>query len=71
MGIFSALPQDAFLAWGWRVPFLLSFVLLIVGMFVRLRVAESPIFAEAVAREDAQGAKRKIRCWRCCAAPRH
>lgn len=60
MGIFSALPQDAFLAWGWRVPFLLSFVLLIVGMFVRLRVAESPIFAEAVAREGAQGAKRKI-----------
>jgi MFS family permease len=60
MGIFSALPQEAFLAWGWRVPFLLSFVLLIVGMFVRLRVAESPIFAEAVAKEGAQGAKRKI-----------
>ncbi|HEY3573524.1 MAG TPA: MFS transporter [Arthrobacter sp.] len=60
MGIFSALPQDAFLAWGWRVPFLLSFVLLIVGMFVRLRVAESPIFAEAVAKEGAQGARRKI-----------
>jgi MFS family permease len=60
MGIFSALPQDAFLAWGWRVPFLLSFVLLIVGMFVRLRVAESPIFAEAVAKEGAQGVKRKV-----------
>jgi MFS family permease len=60
MGIFSALPQDAFLAWGWRVPFLLSFVLLIVGMFVRLRVSESPIFAEAVAKEDAQTTKRKI-----------
>ncbi|MDF2051446.1 MFS transporter [Arthrobacter sp. Cr_A7] len=60
MGIFSALPQDAFLAWGWRVPFLLSFVLLIVGMFVRLRVSESPIFAEAVAKENAQGVKRKI-----------
>jgi MFS family permease len=60
MGIFSALPQDAFLSWGWRVPFLLSFLLLIVGMFVRLRVSESPIFAEAVAKEDAQGAKRKI-----------
>jgi MFS family permease len=60
MGIFSALPQDAFLAWGWRVPFLLSFVLLIVGMFVRLRVSESPIFAEAVAKEGVQGAKRKI-----------
>ncbi|KQR62740.1 MFS transporter [Arthrobacter sp. Leaf337] len=60
MGIFSALPQEAFLAWGWRVPFLLSFVLLIVGMFVRLRVSESPIFAEAVAKESMQGTKRKI-----------
>lgn len=60
MGIFSALPQDAFLAWGWRIPFLLSFVLLIVGMFVRLRVSESPIFAEAVAKESTQGAQRKI-----------
>ncbi|UXM92655.1 MFS transporter [Paenarthrobacter sp. JL.01a] len=60
MGIFSALPQDAFLAWGWRVPFLLSFLLLIVGMFVRLRVSESPIFAEAVAKESALGAKRKV-----------
>ncbi|MEW1807624.1 MFS transporter [Pseudarthrobacter sp. NPDC080039] len=60
MGMFSALPQDAFLAWGWRVPFLLSFVLLIVGMFVRLRVSESPIFAEAVAKESEQGTKRKI-----------
>jgi MFS family permease len=60
MGIFSALPQEAFLAWGWRVPFLLSFVLLIVGMFVRLRVSESPIFAEAVAKESRQGTKRKI-----------
>ncbi|GGH98415.1 MFS transporter [Arthrobacter liuii] len=60
MGAFSALPQDAFLAWGWRVPFLLSFVLLIVGMFVRLRVSESPIFAEAVAKESTQGTKRKI-----------
>jgi MFS family permease len=60
MGIFSALPQDAFLAWGWRVPFLLSFVLLIVGMFVRLRVAESPIFAEAVAKESAREVKRKV-----------
>lgn len=60
MGIFSALPQDAFLAWGWRIPFLLSFVLLIVGMFVRLRVSESPIFAEAMAKESTQGAQRKI-----------
>ncbi|MEH0472098.1 MFS transporter [Streptomyces sp. B21-097] len=41
-----ALPEDEFAAWGWRVPFLLSVVLLGVGLFVRLRVVESPLFAE-------------------------
>src|SRR6478735_3175877 len=44
MGAFAALPNEQFLAWGWRVPFLLSFVLLGIGMFVRLKVSESPIF---------------------------
>ncbi|MFE9443900.1 MFS transporter [Streptomyces sp. NPDC006602] len=42
----SALPDDDFRSWGWRVPFLLSILLLAVGMFVRLKVAESPLFAE-------------------------
>jgi len=39
------LPESSFLAWGWRVPFLLSIVLVGIGLFVRLRVLESPIFA--------------------------
>jgi metabolite-proton symporter len=39
--------DDAFAAWGWRIPFLLSAVLIIVGMFVRLAVTESPVFLEA------------------------
>ena len=47
-GLFAALsgslPEQAFLAWGWRVPFLLSLVLVGVGLFVRLRVLESPSF---------------------------
>lgn len=43
----SALPDDQFRSWGWRVPFLLSVLLLAVGLFVRLRVAESPLFAQA------------------------
>jgi len=42
----SRLPEPAFLAWGWRVPFLLSLVLVGVGLFIRLRVAESPLFLE-------------------------
>ena len=44
--IFSALPDEDFQAWGWRVPFLLSIVLVAVGMFIRLRVLESPAFIE-------------------------
>ncbi len=35
-----------FLAWGWRIPFLLSFVLIVVGLLIRGGVAESPVFEE-------------------------
>jgi metabolite-proton symporter len=40
------LSDDAFLSWGWRVPFLLSGVLVIVGLWIRLTITESPLFAE-------------------------
>lgn len=60
MGAFSSLPNDQFLAWGWRVPFLLSFVLLGVGMFVRLKVSESPIFKAALEQETREQEKREI-----------
>ena len=39
------LGADAFKAWGWRVPFLASFVLLGVSLYIRLRMQESPLFA--------------------------
>jgi metabolite-proton symporter len=39
--------DDAFNAWGWRIPFLLSAVLVIIGLWVRLSIEESPVFAEA------------------------
>ena len=42
----SALPESAFLSWGWRVPFLLSVVLIAVGLFIRLRILETPVFEE-------------------------
>ena len=42
--IFSSLPEAQFLSWGWRVPFLLSFVLILVGLWVRLTIEESPSF---------------------------
>ncbi|MFC4560496.1 MFS transporter [Nocardiopsis mangrovi] len=45
----GVLSEDAFLAWGWRVPFLLSAVLIIVGLWVRLTLHESPAFTRIVA----------------------
>ena len=42
-------PGRAFLEWGWRVPFLLSIVLIVVGYFVRRAVDESPVFQEIAA----------------------
>ncbi len=51
--IFSSLPEKEFLAWGWRVPFLLGGLLLGVGMFIRLRILESPLFAQAKAAQPA------------------
>jgi MHS family shikimate/dehydroshikimate transporter-like MFS transporter len=40
----SRLPNDQFLLWGWRIPFLISIALIGVGLFIRLRVMESPLF---------------------------
>ena len=41
----SLLPEDQFLSWGWRLPFLLSVVLVGVGLFIRLKILETPAFA--------------------------
>ena len=40
----TALTEAQFLAWGWRIPFLLSIALIGVGLFIRLRVLETPSF---------------------------
>lgn len=49
--IFSSLPDAQFVAWGWRVPFLLGIVLLGVGMFIRVRIMESPLFANIKSKQ--------------------
>lgn len=41
-------PSDAFLEWGWRIPFLFSAVMVIVGLWVRLRLVESAAFSQTV-----------------------
>lgn len=58
-GAFSAatvIAGEDFMVWGWRIPFLLSLVLVGVGLYVRLRLAESPEFA----RIRAQGQRSRI-----------
>lgn len=47
-------PGDAFLEWGWRVPFLFSIVLVVIGYAVRMGVDESPVFREISERKDAE-----------------
>ncbi|TDD86133.1 MFS transporter [Saccharopolyspora karakumensis] len=46
MSAVSTLPDAQFLSWGWRVPFLLSIVLIAIGLVIRLKVAETPLFLD-------------------------
>lgn len=46
--LLALMPKESFLAWGWRVPFLLSAILVVVGMVLRLQLFESPEFTAMV-----------------------
>lgn len=59
--IISRLPEDAFLAWGWRLPFLGAGVLIVVGLWIRLGVEESPVFKEAQEKQAAKAGVREER----------
>jgi len=48
LALLSGLGQERFLAWGWRIPFLVSAVLLAIGLYVRVSIAETPAFQEAI-----------------------
>ncbi|WP_431996728.1 MFS transporter [Streptomyces fungicidicus] len=48
----AVLSDSAFGSWGWRIPFLLSGVLVIVGLWIRLSVDESPVFQQALERAE-------------------
>lgn len=43
----SILPSASMYAWGWRIPYLLAFLVLAVGVFIRIRIPETPIFEAA------------------------
>lgn len=48
----TSMDEADFLAWGWRIPFLISAVLLLVGYFIRIGVSESPDFAQVLADKE-------------------
>jgi len=61
------LPSEAFNSWGWRIPFLLSFVVIIVGFYIRREVEETPVFSEEQAHGEVPRApivQAFSECWR-------
>jgi MFS transporter, MHS family, shikimate and dehydroshikimate transport protein len=44
--LFAGMNEEAFLSWGWRVPFLISIVLVFIGLLIRLRILETPTFTK-------------------------
>ncbi|MFC8347326.1 MFS transporter [Streptomyces sp. NPDC057280] len=54
----AVLSDSAFTSWGWRIPFLLSGVLVMVGLWIRLSVDESPVFKQALAQAEARRAEQ-------------
>lgn len=52
LALFSNLDNEAFMSWGWRIPFLMSVVVVIIGLFLRARVRESPDFEAARAKGE-------------------
>src|SRR6202008_2736036 len=46
---FSQLSGDQFLTWGWRIPFAISIVLVAIGLYIRLNILETPVFARLLA----------------------
>jgi MFS family permease len=50
----SQMSGDAFLSWGWRIPFALSIVLVGIGLWIRLRILETPVFRRLVAERKVE-----------------
>jgi MFS family permease len=61
LGAFMLLPDDEFLSWGWRIPFILGAVLMLVGIWLRRAITESPEFAAALAARAIEPEQEKKR----------
>ncbi|VFR22486.1 Permeases of the major facilitator superfamily [plant metagenome] len=59
LGVRTALGEEAFRAWGWRIPFLISIVLLAVSVWIRMQLHESPAFKKM--KEEGKGSKSPLK----------
>jgi MFS family permease len=64
LALFSLLPENQFMTWGWRIPFLFAFALAGVGLYLRLRVEESPVFQTVLAEKKRQKVPLLTLLWR-------
>ncbi|HZS74979.1 MAG TPA: MFS transporter [Ktedonobacteraceae bacterium] len=58
VAVFAAISGSQFGNWGWRIPFFLSAILIIIGLYIRLRILETPLFAQI--KEQGREAKAPI-----------
>lgn len=47
-----SMSQEAFNSWGWRIPFIISFVLILIGLWVRMAISETPVFRQVIERQE-------------------
>lgn len=62
-GVFALvmlLPEDQMLSWGWRVPFMLSVVLVLVGLYMRRRLDETPVFQEVQRKQELEKKSKQV-----------
>jgi MFS family permease len=59
LGIRTAMGEESFALWGWRIPFLLSAILLVISIWIRLQLNESPIFRRM--KEEGKGSKAPLK----------
>ena len=52
LALLSQLPDPEFLAWGWRIPFLISILMAGVGLYIRMQLEETPVFREIEAKKE-------------------
>jgi MFS family permease len=59
LAIRQAIGEESFAAWGWRIPFLLSAILLVISLWIRMQLAESPVFKRM--KEEGKGSKAPLK----------